>query len=149
MHQEVNNGLIGMRRRDDFEQPQVARRVEKVGAAEMLFKVIAPAFCHQVDGYAGCIGTDKGTRFAVLFYLIINDFLDVEAFYHHFNHPIAGGDILHVVGKIAGGNAFYYVFGKHRARIAFYGCCQKIVYHFVAFGRFGAFFSTFGYHVKQ
>ena len=121
-----------MRGWDDFEQPQVAGRVEKVGSAEMLFKVFASSLGHQVDGNTRSIGTDQGARFAELLHLIVNDFFDIEAFNHHFNHPIAGGNVLHVVFEIACLYPLYNVFGKDGAWIGFNGCSKGIIYHFVS-----------------
>ena len=136
MHQEIDHFGVSIRCGDDLQQTQVTRRVKEVSAAKMFFKIIAPSFCHHVDRDPRRIGSDERAWFAKLFNLIKNLFFDVEPFYHHLNDPIAARDILHVIIKIAGGDALHYVFGVNRRRIAFNGSSQCVIHDLILIAAF-------------
>ena len=105
--------------RNDLQQRQVARRVKEVRAAEAGLKVFAPSLGEVLNGDATRVGGDGRARLAVLFDLGKDDLLDVQALDHHFDDPIAAGDAVHVVFKVAGGDAVGKRLAVQRAGLAF------------------------------
>ena len=63
---EIANGLddcrVGLRRRDQLEQPQVARRVEEMRAEPMTSEIFTAAFRKQCDGDARGVRADDRAR---------------------------------------------------------------------------------------
>src|SRR5690606_16166572 len=64
-HKKVNYLRRSFGCGNHFEQAQIARRIEKMRAAKMFFKILASAFEHQVDWNAGSVGTHQRAGFPV------------------------------------------------------------------------------------
>ncbi len=55
----------------------------------------------------GCVGTDQGSGFAQFFHFTENALFDIQPFHHHFNDPVAGGNIFHIICEIARLDSFH------------------------------------------
>src|SRR5450432_2714168 len=66
--QELNQFGIGFRGWNDFKQPQVPGRIEKMRSAKMFFKIVRTTLVHQMNRNAGSIGTNNGAWFTIFFY---------------------------------------------------------------------------------
>ena len=100
--EEVQNFGKGVRPGNDFEQLQVTRWVEEVGAAEVLAEIFAASFGKHANGDAAGVGRDERARFPMLFDAFKQLLLDVKPFHNHLNDPVAFGNARKVVVKIAG-----------------------------------------------
>ena len=100
-HEEVDL-LARVGCRDDFKELQVPRRIEKVGAAEVRFEVVAASFHQHRHGNAAGVGGDVRAGPAVLLHLFEELLFDVQPLHDHFQGPIALGNLREVVVEIAG-----------------------------------------------
>jgi hypothetical protein len=55
----LNDVRLRLRCRDDFQQVEIARRVEEVGAEPVLPEIVAPPFGERGDRNARRVGTDN------------------------------------------------------------------------------------------
>jgi hypothetical protein len=88
MHEEIHHSLISIRCWNNLQQAHIAHRIEEVGAAEILFKIVASALCHQVNGDTRCVGCYQRSFGPVLFDLFKNLLFYIQSLYHYFNDPV-------------------------------------------------------------
>ena len=100
-HQEINDDRIGVRSRNDLQQAQVAGRVKEVRSAEVFSEILATPLSHQVDGNAGGVGGNQCTGFPVALHLFEERAFDIDILDNSLQHPVAGRDILEMIGKVA------------------------------------------------
>ena len=82
-----------------------------MGAAKILSEIFGPAFTEQVNGNARSIGGDQGARLAELLQFFVQTLFNIQSLHHHFNCPVAGGNVFQVVIKIAGSDPLHRIFG--------------------------------------
>jgi len=97
-------GGIGIRCRDDLEQPHVARRVEEVRAEPVASQLHGHAFDDLVDGQAAGVAGDDGVGAAMLLHLVEQRSLDLHVLGDHFDDPVAAGDQGEIVVEVADGD---------------------------------------------
>ncbi len=102
---EVEHRRVRFRSGDDFEQLQIARRVEEVRSAEVLPEVVAPPLREQRNRNARRVRRDERSGLAVLFHPLEELLLDVEPLDDDLDDPIAVGHLREVVVEVAGGDA--------------------------------------------
>ena len=91
---EIPNGLddcrLGLRRRDQLEQAQVARRVEEMRAEPVTPEIFTTAFRKQCDGYARGVRADNRPWSSRLVHSREELLLDVETLDDCFHDPVDG-----------------------------------------------------------
>ena len=92
----------GVRTGSDFQQPHVARRIEEMGDQEIAAERLAHAVRQHLQRDGGGVGTDGAAGAAYGFQFAIQRLLDVGAFQHRFDDPVAVGQLAQVVFKVAG-----------------------------------------------
>ena len=92
---------IGVGRRDQFQQPHVARRIEEVRAEPRATEIIWKAFDDFGDGQTAGVGRDDGARFANGFDLAQQAALDFQILDDGLDDPIHIGQLLKIVFKIS------------------------------------------------
>ncbi len=89
----------GIGRRDHFDQFHIARRIEEVGAHEVLAKVQAATFGNLVNEQARCVARDETAGATALVGLTAHGvnarhqrLLHLQLLYNHLDDPVSGGD---------------------------------------------------------
>ena len=85
-------GRIGVRRRDDLEQPHVARRIEKMRAEPVPAQLQGHPVDNLMNRQPARVAGDDRLRPAMLLHLIEKRPLDFHALRDDLNDPIAPGD---------------------------------------------------------
>ena len=93
---------IGIRRADDFDQPQIARRIEEMRSERVRAERRRPAFDDGRDRDARRVGADDRMRRAIAVDAREERLLDVEPFDDGFDDPVGGRDARQVVVEAAG-----------------------------------------------
>ena len=91
-----DDGRVGLRRRDHFEQPKVARRVEEVRAQPVAAEVVRAALGQRGDRDAGGVRADDRARPAHGIDPRQQIALDVQALDDGLENPIGVADALEV-----------------------------------------------------
>ncbi len=92
---------VGVVCRDEFEEFEVARRVEKVRADKALLETIRPPLGDLVDGNAARVGRDHGVVARVLLDARHHAALHVELFDDDLDDPVGLRDALEIVLEVA------------------------------------------------
>jgi hypothetical protein len=87
--------------RDQLQELHVADGVEEVGDEEVLAEVVRAALGHADDREPRGVGGHHGARLAVLFDLGEEALLDGHVLLDDLDDPVAVGDLVHVVVKVA------------------------------------------------
>ena len=103
-------------RRDDFQQMQVARRIEEVGAEPMAAEVVAAALGERMNRNAGCIRADDRSGAPGLIDPGEQGPLHVELFDDGFDDPIGFGESLKSLIKAGCGDELPGVRREERIR---------------------------------
>ncbi len=105
---EVRNGVeqraVRVGRGDQFEQPHVAGRIEKMCAEPGPAEVVGESFGDFAHGQSAGVGGDDGAGLAHGFDLLQQSPLDVEVFHHGFDDPVDVGQLFEVVIEVADGD---------------------------------------------
>ena len=102
--ERVENFGGSFRPGDQFDQFQIARRVEEMSAGPVLLEFLAHAFGDQVNRQSGGIGGDDGSGLAELGHAREQAALDLEIFGDHFDDPVGVFAARQVVFEIADGD---------------------------------------------
>ena len=94
-------GGVGVGGGNDFEQPEIARRVKEVRAEEMLLEFSRAACGDLRDGNAGGVAAHDGVRFALALNLGHQGLFRLEVFEDGLDDPIGCGEQGQVVCGVA------------------------------------------------
>ena len=83
-----DDGRIGVGRRNDLEQRQVSRRIEKMRAEPMSAEIVAAPFGEARNRQAGCIGADDGAGAAARVDTLEKGALRIRLFDDGFDDPV-------------------------------------------------------------
>ncbi len=86
-----------VRSRDDFQQPHVAHRIEKMGPQEVLPKLQAHPLGHGFERDSGGIGGDDRARVADCLDLLQEVLFDLQILNHDFNDPVTLGEPFKII----------------------------------------------------
>jgi hypothetical protein len=84
----LQNVGVGLAARDELQQFQVARRVEKVRAQKAAFDVVAAGVAHLVDRQPARVGGQHGMWGDIVLHARPQLTLDVGLFNDGFNYPV-------------------------------------------------------------
>ena len=101
VHQEINHGGVGIRTGNNFEQTQVAGRVEKVRPAEIPAKILATSLCQQVHRNARRVGRDERAGLAELLYPFVHRTLNIQPLNYHLDNPVVSSNFLQVIIEVS------------------------------------------------
>ncbi len=99
-----NNRRVGVRSRDDFEQPQVSRRIEEMRAEGVRLEIRRAAVDDSSNRNARCVGADDGVGPAVTLDALEQRLLDIQTLDDRFDDPVAARHRGEVLVKAAGTN---------------------------------------------
>ena len=101
----MSDGLHGCAiriwRRNDFQQPHVARWIEKVRAEPIPAEILRKSFCNFRHRQPAGIGGDNGSRPAHRLHFAQQLALQLQVFDHRFDDPVGAGHELQVIFKVA------------------------------------------------
>ncbi len=98
---ERGHFLRGIRRRDDLQQFQIARRVEEVCAEKVFLELLRAPFRNGLDGDARGVGADDGLRLADRVDARHQVLLDLEVFDDRLADPVRLGHGAEVIFQVA------------------------------------------------
>ncbi len=146
---EIDDFRVGVGVGDDFEQVQVARRVEKMRTQEAPREAVAQALGDLADGQPGRVGRDDGVGGDHFRQPRHQAALDVEALDHDFDHPVGVGSFIQIVVNIAGTNTFEVARAEQLRRAGALHALQALQSDGVALGCRVAGLSIAGGDVQQ
>ena len=92
----------GLRPGNDFQQAHIAWRIEEMRNQEVAPERLAHALGQHLQPDSGGVGADRAARPANVFQPAVQRLLDVRAFQHRLNDPIAIGQFPQIVFQVAG-----------------------------------------------
>nr|GFC32843.1 hypothetical protein [Tanacetum cinerariifolium] len=124
----AQRGRLGVADNRAGQALQIARRVEKVRAAEVLPEIVGAPLAQQPNRDAASVARNERALLAELLDALVEALFDIKALYHHFNHPVAGGNILEVVVEVAGRDAAHLTLAVQRRWVGHHGGLQGAVH---------------------
>ena len=97
---------IGICRRDDLKELEIARWVKKVGSQETAFEGLGAAFSYPGEGNTGSVGGDNGVRVSNLLNACHQLLLGLQFFKDSFQNPVGLFEALKVILEVAKPNVF-------------------------------------------
>ena len=94
-------GRISVRRRDDLEQPHIARRIEEVRAEPVAAQLHRHAFDDLVDRQAAGVAGDDRVGAAMLLHLVEQRPFDLQVLGDDFDDPVAVGNQSEIIVEVA------------------------------------------------
>ena len=116
---------VRIRARHQFQQPQIARRIEKMGPEEPAPKRVAAPGGDPLDGKPARIRGYDGPRSHDRFDLFKQGVLHVQPLHHRLNHPFRFGQPVQMILEIADLNATKRLLVEKRSRFGFRGGLQS------------------------
>ena len=104
VHNRVQRSTVSFRRRDNFQQPHIARRIEKMRAKPRPPEIVREPFGNLPHRQPASVGGDDRARPSHGFHLLEQPALDLEILNYGFDDPVHFRQPFQIIFKVADRN---------------------------------------------
>ena len=101
MHNRIQRDAVGFYRRNNFQQPHIARRIKKMRAKPRPPEIVRKAFSNFPHRQPASVGGDDRSRPSYRFHFLQQTSLDLEILHHRLDDPVHLPQAFQIVVKVA------------------------------------------------